>query len=60
MLVLQRGVDEEVVIGDGPDRVVVMVLSIRGDVVRLGFSASPNVVIDRREVADAKERERRK
>lgn len=53
MLVLSRKVDEEVVIGPGtPGEVGVVVLAIRGDQVRLGFSAPEHVVVHRREVAD--------
>lgn len=55
MLILRRRVDEQVVI-DG--EVTVTVIEVRGDSVRLGFTAPPNVAINRREVHDAIERER--
>ncbi len=47
MLVLTRKVGEEVVI-DGSIRVVLV--SVEGDKVRLGFSAPPSVRVDRKEV----------
>lgn len=50
MLVLSRKSGEEVVIGNG---VSVMVVDIRGDKVRLGFTAPPEVPVHRREIADA-------
>jgi len=48
MLILTRAPGEGVVF-DGPGRVVVV--EIRGDKVRLGFEADPDVAIDRDEVA---------
>ena len=47
MLVLSRLRDESVIIGHD---VEVKVVDIRGDKVRLGFSAPPNVTVDRKEV----------
>ncbi len=47
MLVLTRQVGEEIVI-DGDIRVIVV--SIKGDKVRLGISAPPAVVVDRQEI----------
>lgn len=59
MLVLSRRVDEEIVINPGtPDEVVVTVTEIRGEVVRIGFSARSEVVINRREVQAKIERKR--
>lgn len=49
MLVLTRRVGEEIVI-DGNIRV--MVVSIKGDKVRLGISAPPSITVDRKEVHD--------
>ncbi len=47
MLVLTRRLDEEVVIGG---EISVKVVEIRGNVVRLGFSAPSDVIIHRKEV----------
>ncbi len=47
MLVLSRKVQQTVIIGG---RIEVQVLGIRGGVVRLGFSAPPDVPIHRQEV----------
>jgi carbon storage regulator len=49
MLVLTRRVGEEIVI-DGDIRVVVV--SVKGDKVRLGVTAPPSVAVDRKEVHD--------
>ena len=53
MLVLNRKRDETVVIRcpDGTE-IVVMVVQIRGDHARLGFTAPPGVTIHRGEVQD--------
>jgi carbon storage regulator len=60
VLVLARHVDEEIVINPGmPDEVVIVVVGIRGDSVRLGIAAPPEVVVHRREVVEAIERKRR-
>lgn len=53
MLVLSRKKNEAVMIGD----IEVMVVEIRGDKVRLGFEAPPEVPVHRREVFDAIKRE---
>lgn len=50
MLILTRRVDERIVIG-GP--AVLLVVSIDGRKVRLGFEADPSVPIHRGEVAEA-------
>jgi carbon storage regulator len=50
MLVLSRKRDESIVIGDG---IVVTIVDIRGDKVRLGIQAPPNVPVHRQEVLDA-------
>jgi carbon storage regulator len=61
LLVLSRHAGEEIMIGGGvgldgrpavPIRLVVV--EIRGDKVRLGIEAPPDVVVDRREVFEAK------
>ncbi|MDR3110258.1 MAG: carbon storage regulator CsrA [Planctomycetaceae bacterium] len=50
MLVLSRYRDESIIIGDD---VVVTVVDVRGDRVRIGIQAPPNVTVHRREVYDA-------
>ena len=55
MLVLTRQRDESIMIGHD---VEVKVVDIRGDKVRLGFVAPPNIDVDRREVFDVKQRTR--
>lgn len=47
MLVLTRRVDEKIMIGDD---VEIMVVDIRGDRVRLGIKAPPEVSIHREEI----------
>jgi carbon storage regulator len=47
MLVLSRRVGEQILLGDD---VVVTVISIRGDKIRLGFTAPQEVAIHREEV----------
>lgn len=53
MLVLERRVDEVIVIGND---VRVMVVSIRGDKVKLGVVAPKHVQVDREEIREAKEK----
>lgn len=55
MLVLSRKRDERIVIGDN---IVITVVDIRGDKVRLGFSAPESVEINRQEVYEATQREK--
>ena len=60
MLVLSRHRDETIVVTTPSGEVVnVTVVDIRGDKVRLGFQAAPDVTIDRQEVWAAKAREAR-
>lgn len=47
MLVLSRNVGEEIVIGDN---INIKVISIRGNIVRLGFDAPKDVPVHRKEV----------
>lgn len=47
MLVLSRQRDEKIVIGDG---IVITVVDIRGDKVRIGIDAPPDVPVHREEV----------
>lgn len=49
MLVLTRRQDEQVVIGGD---IIVTVVEVRGNMVRLGFDAPPEVSIHRKEVHD--------
>lgn len=61
MLVLSRSRNESVVIGDDPDlikNIVITVVDIRGDKVRLGIDAPKEVPIHRKEVYEAIQREK--
>lgn len=58
MLVLSRQKDEKVIIGDGPDRIEVMLIEIRGDKIRLGIKAAPHIPVHREEIYLAIQRER--
>lgn len=49
MLVLTRQRNESIIIGDG--LVTVQIVDIRGDKVRLGITAPPEMHVDREEVA---------
>lgn len=55
MLVLSRKNGESVLIGDN---IEVMVVDIRGDKVRLAFTAPPEIQIHRQEVFEAIQREK--
>jgi carbon storage regulator len=57
MLVLSRGRDESIMIGD---KVVVTIVDIRGDKVRLGIQAPEEIPVHRQEVYDAIRREGRR
>lgn len=54
MLVLSRHRDESIIIGDN---VVVTVVDIRGDKVRLGITAPPEIPVHRQEVYEEIQRE---
>lgn len=54
MLVLQRYRDEDIVINDN---IIVKVVEIRGDKVKLGITAPPDLSIHRREVYDEIQRD---
>jgi carbon storage regulator len=56
MLVLSRKKEERIIIGDG--EIVITVVDIRGDKVRLGIDASPDIKINREEVYEAIKRDR--
>jgi carbon storage regulator CsrA len=49
MLVMTRGIDESIVIGDG---IVVTVLRVNGGVVRIGISAPAEALIMRAEMLE--------
>ena len=53
MLVLSRKRDERIVIGDN---IVITVVDVRGDKVRLGIEAPPEIPVHRQEVVDAMRR----
>lgn len=57
MLVLSRQRDESIMIGDN---VEITIVDIRGDKVRLGISAPPQIAVHRKEVYDAIQRENQK
>lgn len=56
MLVLSRQRDETIMIGDD---IEITISEIRGDKVRIGIKAPPNVPVHRKEVYDAIQREKR-
>jgi carbon storage regulator CsrA len=61
MLVLTRGIDEAVVLlvprtGQPSLRIEVMVTAVRNGRVRIGFEAPAEVLIDREEVSERRER----
>lgn len=58
MLVLSRRLSEEVVISRGEMKITCKIVDIRSAKVRMGFTAPDDVVIDREEVDQAKQRER--
>ena len=53
MLVLSRKIGEQIIIGDN---IRVMVVAVRGNQVRLGFSAPGDVTIHRSELREVSER----
>lgn len=57
MLVLSRQKDESIVIGDG--LIKVTIVDIRGDKVRLGFTAAKAIPVHRLEVYEAIQTEKR-
>ena len=56
MLVLSRKCDQKIVIND---QIVVTVVAIRGDKVRIGIEAPPDVPVHRHEVYEAIQRHNR-
>lgn len=60
MLVLSRKKNQEIVIGD---HIKIVIVEVRGELVRIGIEAPRNVDVDRKEVRDlilGQGRERRK
>lgn len=55
MLVLSRFKDEKIMIGED---IVIEIVDVRGDKVRLGITAPPDVPVHRQEVFEAIKRER--
>ena len=53
MLVLSRKKDETIVINSGNDNIHVTIVDIRGDKIRVGINAPPEVSIHREEIAEA-------
>ncbi|MBO5752107.1 MAG: carbon storage regulator [Proteobacteria bacterium] len=57
MLTLTRKPEETIVIGDGPERIEVIVKEIRRNQVRIGILAPENVRIFRKELIEREEDE---
>lgn len=55
VLVLSRKKREQIVVGQN---VIITVVEIRGDKVRIGIDAPDNVMVDRREVREAKQKQK--
>ena len=53
MLVLTRGLKQQIVIGD--QQITVTVLEVKGGRVRLGIEAPPEVAVRRKELLDPKQ-----
>lgn len=56
MLMLGRTLNQDVVIttppSDSEQTILVRIITVRGNTVKLGFEAAPNIVIHRREIHD--------
>jgi len=57
MLVLKRSVNEEIIITVNGYMVTIIVAEARDGAVKLGFTAPPAVIVDRREVWERKQRQ---
>lgn len=60
MLVLSRKRNESIIIGEGENKIVLCVVDIRGDKVRLGIDAPSKIRVDRQEVHEAIQREKKR
>ena len=63
MLVLTRRVDQSIIIGDPrkPEECIeVVVVEVRGDQVRIGVQAPRETTVDRKEIWEQKQEERKK
>ena len=58
MLVLSRQIDESIIIGEGDDKVEVVIVDVRGDKVRLGIIAPRKISVHHKEIYDAIQREK--
>ena len=62
MLMLGRTLNQDVVIttppSDSEQTILVRIITVRGNTVKLGFEAKPNIVIHRREIQDQIQEER--
>jgi carbon storage regulator len=58
MLVISRRVLETLIIGDGPEQIVVKVLGVHGNQVRVGVTAPKHISVDRAEVRARKDAEK--
>jgi len=52
MLALTRKANERIVIGEGDATITLVVIDVRGDKVRLGIDAPPEIPVHRQEVYD--------
>ena len=57
MLVLSRTKDESIIIGEGENKVEIMIVDVRGDKVRLGINAPRSISVHRKEIYEAIQRE---
>jgi len=58
MLVLSRERDESIVIGEGDDKIEIIIVDVRGDKVRLGITAPKEIPVHRKEIYDVIQREK--
>jgi carbon storage regulator len=58
MLILSRRVNESLIIGEGPEQIIVTVMQVRGNQVRLGVAAPPKMRVDREEIRERINREK--
>jgi len=59
MLILSRNAGQRIIIGSGPRRIVITLVSIDRNVVRIGLEAPNDVVILREELVIAEEEKRK-